>query len=117
MEVEEWQADFDRRLEEGRREIRAQVEKVERRCQEAEEARRREWEMLEGRVMTAQEKQEHRSDAFLRLMTAMTEEYIKIARSIGEDMKRGFAEGREENRAQTEALMRMLDRLPPTENR
>jgi hypothetical protein len=66
--------------------------------------------------MTAQEKQEHRSDAFLQLMAAMTEEYVTIARSIGEDMKQGFAESRAESRAQSEALMRMLDRLPPPES-
>ncbi len=113
MELEQWQEDFDRRLEEGRREIRERIARVERRCEKAEDVRRREWEELQGRVMTAQEKQEHRSDGFLRLMTAMTEEYVKIARSIGEDMQRGFAEGRAESRAQTEALMRMLDRLPP----
>lgn len=116
MELEQWQEDFDRRVEEGRREIRERVARVERRCQEAEEVRRREWEELKGRVMTAQEKQEHRSDGFLRLMTAMTHEYVTIARAIGEDMKREFAESRAESRAQSEALMRMLDRLPPLEN-
>jgi len=116
MELEQWQRDFDRRVEEGRCEIRERIERVEQRCKEAEEARRREWEELKGRVMTAQEKQEHRSDGFLRLLAAMTNEYIRIARSIGEDMKREFAESRAESRAQSEALMRMFDRLPPLEN-
>jgi predicted nucleic acid-binding Zn-ribbon protein len=116
MELEQWQRDFDRRVEKGRREIRERIERVEQRCEEAEKARQREWEDLKGRVMTAQEKQEHRSDAFLQLMAAMTEEYVTIARSIGEDMKQGFAESRAESRAQSEALMRMLDRLPPLES-
>ena len=117
MELEQWQADFDRRVEEGRSEVRERIARIERRCKEAEDARRREWEELKGRVMTAQEKQEHRSDGFLRLLTAMTDEYVQVARSIGEDLKRGFAEGRAESRAQSEALMRILDRLPPPENR
>ena len=116
MEREQWRKDFDRRLEEGRREIRERIERVERRCQKAEEARRREWEELEGRVMTAQEEQKHRSDGFLRLLATMTDEYVTIARSIDEDIRTGFAESRAENKAQTEALMRMLDRLPPRDN-
>jgi predicted nucleic acid-binding Zn-ribbon protein len=116
LELEQWQRDFDRRVEEGRREIRERIEGVEQRCKEAEETRQREWEDLKGRVMTAQEKQEHRSDAFLRLMAAMTDEYVTIARSIGEDMKREFAESRAESRAQSEALMRMFDRLSPLQN-
>lgn len=116
MEREQWRKDFDRRLEEGRREIRERIERVERRCQKADEARRREWEELEGRVMTAQEEQKHRSDGFLRLLATMTDEYVTIARSIDEDIRTGFAESRAENKAQTEALMRMLDRLPPRDN-
>jgi hypothetical protein len=116
MELEQWQEDFDRRVEEGRREIRERIERVEQRCQEAEKVRRGEWEALKGRMMTAEEKQERRSDEFLRLMAAMTVEYVAIARSTGEDMKREFAESRAESRAQSEALMRMFDRLPPLEN-
>jgi predicted nucleic acid-binding Zn-ribbon protein len=122
MELEEWRQDFDRRLEEGRREIRGRIEKVESRCRESEEVRRREWEQLKGRVMTAQEEQRHHSDGVLRLMSAMTNEYLNIARSIGEELRQGFAEGRkeaEEGRAQlranTEAVWRVLDRLPPPE--
>jgi hypothetical protein len=116
MEREQWRKDFDRRLEEGRREIRERIERVERRCQKADEARRREWEELEGRVMTAQEEQKHQSDGFLRLLATMTDEYVTIARSINEDIRAASAESRAENKAQTEALMRMLDRLPPLEN-
>lgn len=113
MELEEQMRDFDRRVEEGRREIQAQIERVEQSCKEAGEERRREWEELKGRVMTAEEKRQHDSDEFQRLMATMTHEYVTIIRSAGADMKQEFAEGRAENRAQTDALMRMLDRLPP----
>jgi hypothetical protein len=113
MEREEWRKDFDRRREEGRREIRARVERVEQHCREADEARRQEWEKLEGRVMSAYETQEHRSDSFLRLLAAMTDEYVAIARSINEDIRAGFAESRAEGKAHREAMMRILDRLPP----
>lgn len=114
VEREQWRKDFDRRVEEGRREIRERIERVENRCREADEARRGEWEELKGRVMTAHEVQEHRSDAFLRLLTAVTDEYVSIARSINEDIQAGFAESRAEGKAHREAMMRILDRLPPT---
>lgn len=122
MEMEQWQREFDRRVEEGRREIRERIEGVERCCKEAEERRRRDWEELKGRMMSAEEERKHHSDGFLRLMAAMTDEYVTIIRALGDDMKRGFAENRveaEEGRAQlranTEAVLRMLDRLPPSE--
>ncbi|HMI80798.1 MAG TPA: hypothetical protein VK480_03335 [Solirubrobacterales bacterium] len=124
MELERRRCDFERRVEEGRREIRERIEGVERSCKEAEDARRRDWEELKGRLMTAEEERKHHSDGFLRLMSAMTDEYVTIARSIGEDMKREFAESRAESRAkfeellaearaQRQATLRMLDRLPP----
>lgn len=120
MELEQQLRDFDRRLDEGRQEIRARIERVERCCRESEEARRRDWEELEGRMMTAEEERKHQSDGILRLMTAMTAEYVNIMRAFGEDMRQEFARGRaeaEEGRAQlranTEAVLKMLDRLPP----
>ena len=120
MELEERLRDFDRRLEQGRREIRERIEGVERCCKEAEKARRRDWEELKGRMMTADEARKHQSDGILRLMAAMTDEYVNIMRSVSDDMRREFAEGRaeaEEGRAQlranTEAVLKMLDRLPP----
>jgi hypothetical protein len=116
MELERKRCDFDRRVEKGCREFRERIEGVERCCKEAEDARRRDWEKLEGRMMSAEEERKHQSDGFLRLLAAMTDEYVAIARSIGEDMKREFAESRAESRAQSEALMRMFDRLPPLEN-
>ena len=116
MELEEQLRDFERRVEEGRGEVLTRIEGVERSCKEAGEERRREWEELKGRVMTAEEKRQHDSDEFLRLMATMTDEYVNIFSSLRVDMQREFAEGRAENRAQTEALLRMLDRLPPSES-
>jgi hypothetical protein len=120
MELERRRCDFERRIDEGRREIRERIEKVEQRCKKAEEARKQEWEDLKGRVMTAQEEQRHHGDGMLRLMSAMTDEYVTIIRAMGDDMRQGFAElrekdeeGRAQLRANTEAVLRMLDRLPP----
>jgi hypothetical protein len=111
MEMERWQRDFDRRVEEGKREIRERIEGVERACKAAGEVRRREWEELKGRVMTAQEEQKHSSDEFLRLLAAVTDEYVTIARSVREDMKQDAAERQAESRAQTETLLQILDQL------
>jgi hypothetical protein len=114
MEVERKKRDFERRIEEVGREIQGRIERVEERCKKAEEVRRSEWEKLEGRVMTAEENQERRSDEFLRLMTAVGHEHIKIIRALGEDMHNEFEETRAENRAQSDALLKMMDRLPPS---
>lgn len=113
MELKRQRRQRDQRLEQIGREIRERIEKVERRCKESDAARRRDWERLEGRVMTAQEEQERRSDEFLRLMNAVGNEHLKIVADLGDDMNRKFAESHGENRAQTEALLKMLDRLPP----
>jgi hypothetical protein len=120
MDLERQRCDFERRVEGGRREIRERIEGVEQCCKEAEEARRSDWEELKGRMMNAEEERKHHSDGILRLMSAMTDEYVTIIRSMGEDMRQGFAkvgaqldEGRAETRAQTEAILKMLDRLPP----
>lgn len=71
--------------------------------------------------MTAEEKRQHEIDHIQRLFATLTDEYVNIIRTVGEDMQRGFAESRagaEEGRAQlranTEAVLRMLDRLPPS---
>jgi hypothetical protein len=113
MESKRWEREFDRRVAEGRKAICDRIARVEQRCKEAEEDRRREWEELTGRVMSAQEEQKHQSDGVLRLMSAVTAEYLTIARNIGKDLREEFAENRAETRANTEAVMRMLDRLPP----
>lgn len=57
--------------------------------------------------------QQRGSDALLWFMGEMTTEYIAIIRALGEDMHNEFQETRAENRAQSDALMKMLDRLPP----
>ena len=120
MERERIRRDMDKRLERGCREIRARVEKAERHWEEDEKERKREWEELEGRLMTAAEEHRHYNDGLLRKMAVMTEAQIGILREFGEDMHQEFAkiaaqldEGRAETRAQTEAILKMLDRLPP----
>ena len=115
MEIERQLRDFNRRVEKDRGEIRARLERLQQSCKEAGEERRREWEELKGRVMTAEERRRHESDEFLRLMATMTDEHVKIVRAVGEDLKQGFAEVQSEGRAHREALLRLLDRLPPRE--
>jgi|SRR5829696_3839581 len=113
MEIERRMEDFERRLEEGRGAIRAQIERAERRCKEAEEVRRRDWEEVKGRLATEAEKRQFESDSIQRLFATLTDEYVNVVRGAGEDMKREFSEGRAEARAQTEAILKLLDRLPP----
>lgn len=113
MELERGKRDFERRVEGVGREIQERIERVEERCKKEEKARRSEWEKLEGRMMTAEENQQRRSDELLRLTTAVGHEHIKIIRALGEDMHNEFQETRAENRAQSDALLKMMDRLPP----
>lgn len=125
MELERGNRDFERRMDERSGEIRDRLERAEqcfKEAEEAEEARRLKWEEFEGRVMTAAEKHRFELDGIRRVSAQMTDEYVKVIRAVGEDMRRGFAElevkfdeGRGETRAQTEALMKMLDRLPPSD--
>jgi predicted nucleic acid-binding Zn-ribbon protein len=112
---------MDRRLARGCAEIRQRLEIVERRWEEDEQTRKREWEDLEGRLMTANEEHRHYNDGLLRKMAVMTEAHIDILRAFGEDVHQEFSkiaaqldEGRAETRAQTEAILKMLDRLPPS---
>jgi hypothetical protein len=124
MDLERKERDFERRLEETGGEIREHLERVHQCCKEAEGVRRCEWEKLKGRLMTAEEKHQFEMDNIRLLFARMTDEYVKVIRAASADIKREFAEGREEaraaaeesraeNRAQTEALLKMLDRLPP----
>jgi hypothetical protein len=113
MERERIRRDMDERLERGFAEIRQRMEKVERRWEADEKARKQEWEKLEGRMMTATEEHRHYNDGLLRKMTVMTDAQIGILREFSEDMQREFAEGRAQLRANTEAVLKMLDRLPP----
>lgn len=124
MELEEQMRDFDRRVEEGRGELVERIEALQRSLREGGEARRREWEELNGRLMTADEKRQHENDHIQRVLAQMTDEHVKTIRAAAEDMKREFAESRAESRAkfeellgearaQRQATLKMLDRLPP----
>lgn len=112
MELERGREDFERRLEAGRKELRERIERVERQCREAEEVRRRDWEELKGHLATEAEKRQFENDSIQRLSAELTVAYVNVVRSVGDDMKREFAEGRAENRAQTEAILKLLDRFP-----
>lgn len=113
MELERGKREFDRRVEAGGREVVERLDAVLKCCRESEETRRRDWEELKGRLMTAEEKHQFDLGNIQRLFATMTAEYVKVIQAMGEDMRRGFAEAREENRPHTEALLKMLDRLPP----
>ena len=113
MELERGKRDFEQRVEKGREEIVDRLETVLKSCRESEESRRRDWENLKGRLMTAEEKHQFDMDNIQRLFATMTAEYVNVIQAVGEDMRRGFAEAREENRPHTEALLKILDRLPP----
>lgn len=115
MEVERGRRDFERRLEEAGNEILKRLERAERFCKEAEETRRRDWEELKGRMMTAEEKHQFELDGIQRQFTTMTYEYVKVISSAREDMERENAERRAESRAQTDALLKLMDRLPPSD--
>lgn len=103
----------DERLAKGLKEINGRLRRVERRWEREEEDRRREWEALAGRLMTAEEKHQHYNDGLLRKMAVMTTEQINVLREFSEEMRHEFAEARAESRAQRDALLKVLDRLPP----
>lgn len=113
VDEERMKREFEEGLARRQVEIRSRLEGVERRWEDGEKARRREWEALEGRLMNAYEKNQHFNDGLLRKMTVMTEEYIKILREGGAIFQKEMAEGREQLRANTEAVLKALDRLPP----
>lgn len=123
MECDYWPVDeerisreFSERLERCGAEIRARMEKVEQGWREGEDARRREWEALEGRLMTAEEKRQRFDDGLFRKMSVMTDEYIRIMREGGDALQKEIAEQRAQIRANTEAVLKALDRLPPAAN-
>ncbi|MGN6256372.1 MAG: hypothetical protein ACTHN3_01300 [Solirubrobacterales bacterium] len=113
MEVERSRSKFERRLEEGRVEIVEHMERVLRCCREAEEARKRDWEELKGRLMTAEEQRRLELDSIQMLFATMTHEHVRVIAAAMKDMEHRFAETRGENQAHTEALLKLLDRLPP----
>jgi hypothetical protein len=126
MELERKRCDFERRLEEGRGEVLEKIEALQRELREGGEARRREWEELNGRLMTAEEKRQFENDHIQRVLAQMMDAHVETMRAAQEDIKREFAESRAESRAkfedlqaesraQRQATLRMLDRLPPFE--
>jgi hypothetical protein len=126
MELERKRCDFERRLEEGRGEVLEKIEALQRELREGGEARRREWEELNGRLMTAEEKRQFENDHIQRVLAQMTEAHVRAFQAAQEDMSRLFAESRAESRekfeelqaearAQRQATLTMLDRLPPPE--
>lgn len=126
MELERKRCDFERRLEEGRGEVLEKIEALQRELREGGEARRREWEELNGRLMTAEEKRQFENDHIQRVLAQMTDAHVQALQAAQEDMSREFAESRAESRekfeelqaearAQRQATLRMLDRLPPPE--
>ncbi|MEX2105998.1 MAG: hypothetical protein WD810_03770 [Solirubrobacterales bacterium] len=116
MDEERISREFEERLARCGAEIRARMKKVEDRWEVGEEARRREWEALEGRLMTAEEKRQHFDDGLFRKMSVMTDEYIRIMREGGDALQREIAEQRAQIRANTEAVLMALDRLPPAQS-
>lgn len=125
MELERKRCDFERRLEEGRGDLVARIEELQRILREGGEARRREWEELNGRLMTAEEKRQFENDHIQRVLAQMTHAHVRTIQAAAEDIKREFAESRAESRekfeelqaearAQRQATLRMLDRLPPS---
>lgn len=65
--------------------------------------------------MTAAERHQFELDGIRRVSARMTDEYVKVINAAWADLKRVLAEGRAESRAQTEALFKLLDRLPPSD--
>ena len=115
MEIEKHLCGMDERMKRGFIELLGRMEEAERRWEESEGARKREWEELEGRAMTAMEEHRHYNDGLLRKMDVMLTVELNILNEISEKLEKGRAEARVENRANIEALMKMLDRLPPPE--
>lgn len=126
MELERKRCDFERRLEEGRGKVLEKIEVLQRELREGGEARRREWEELNGRLMTAEEKRQFELDYIQTIYAQMTDAFVGAIHAASEDMRREFAESRAESRekfeelqaearAQRQATLRMLDRLPPPE--
>lgn len=122
--MERGRCDFERRLEEGRGELVERIEVLQRSLREGGEVRRREWEELNGRLMTAEEKRQFENDHIQTVLAQMTDAFVNTFRAADEDRKREFAESRAESRAkfeellaearaQRQATLRMLDRLPP----
>ena len=115
VDVEQIRREMKEGFERSLAEIQARTEQVEKHWEKSEEARRREWERLEGRLMTAEEKRKRFDDALLRKNTMMTQAFLAILDEGREEFRQEFAEGRAQMRANTEAVLAVLDRLPPAD--
>jgi len=115
VDVEQIRREMKEGFERSLAEIQARTEQVERHWEKSEEARQREWERLEGRLMTGEEKRKRFDDALLRKNTMMTQAFLAILDEGREEFRREFAEGRAQMRANTEAVLKALDRLPPAD--
>ena len=113
MEIEQQMREMDERFAQRFVELMGRIEEAERCWDVSERARKREWEELEGRAMTAMEEHRHYNDGLLRKMDAMTTVELNMLHEISEAHRKGFAEIQAEGRAHREALLRLLDRLPP----
>jgi hypothetical protein len=117
VDEEKMKRELAERVERCHIDLRTRLERVERRCAADEETRRRGWSELEGRLMTADEKRQLFDDNLFRKMSMMTSEYIKILQEEGQALRAlqiEIAEGRAQIRANTEAVLKVLDRLPPS---
>lgn len=94
MELERGNRDFERRMEEASGEICERLEEAERCFKKAEEVRRLDWEKFEGQMRTAAEKHQFELDGIRRVSAQMTDEYVKVIRAGGEDMRRGSPKSR-----------------------
>ena len=115
VDVEQIRREMKEGFERSLAKIQARTEQVERHWERSEEARRHEWERLEGRLMTAEEEHRRFNDALLRKNTMMTQAFLAILDEGREEARQEFAEGRAQMRANTEAVLKALDRLPPAD--
>jgi len=106
----------------------------EERWEQAEVERRREWSTLEERFLAAEAKRQAFDDALFLKVNAMNAQFLQVLHEINDslqqltrevrvlreemrggfgEMRADFAEVRAEQRAGREALLQILDRLPP----
>lgn len=109
---------------EGPGPLTKRIEELQRCLREGEDSRREEWEKLEGRLMTAEEKRQLENDHIQRVLALMNDAFTESIRAANDDIRRMWAETRAEarekfeellaeSRAQRQATLQMLDRLPP----
>jgi hypothetical protein len=113
VSFEERDRERHRRIEKKQDEFLRRMAAAEKRCEDAEAERVRQFEAAEGRMMTRAEKLDAAQDGLLLKINATTLEFLRVMHDFRDDMKREFAESHAEARAGHEAMLRILDRLPP----